>query len=602
MPQVILKRRLQLAICLFVLVAVHPGLCQNQTGMAPKLCNGERALEILRQQLDSTKTFDSPVQRIAVLMRGSDLLWSDDPARAREGFAEAFDLALQYYKEKGNAPRREGKLRVQDSDQRYLVVRGIARRDAKWARKLLNRLLDDEREKAHETATDDPSRLGREAENLLALAQSLVSSDPGSAVDFAKYSLRYPATLNLPTFLYKLSEANSQASNQFYQLALAAYANAPMDEFLYLSSYPFGNNREVGEMPSFYYYQVPVTFVPKPALQSLFVRALLTRAQQAIDSPGQATVEQRLSEPAQIYIALTRLEPQIQKLQPDLLPDLGNAKRNLSSLLSQKDLQRLDQVMSDPPKQSFDDLIADAERQRDPNKREALLVSAVLGASVSIDLERLVDAAGKIDDLALREQVLNRIYFERASQAIKMKDPDARKFASMVKELDERAYLYSKITEAEINQSKNPNTHELLDEVLTAAMKSPDTEVKVRTLLTVAYLYTKVEPNRSVTVLSEAVNSINRIESPDFSRDYVIKRIEGKSFGNYVTLQTPGFDPQNGFREIGKYDFEGALYQASNIGGKSLRALTTLALVDLCLEETQQRIKSNKTKKDVAIK
>jgi len=40
----------------------------------------------------------------------------------------------------------------------------------------------------------------------------------------------------------------------------------------------------------------------------------------------------------------------------------------------------------------------------------------------------------------------------------------------------------------------------------------------------------------------------------------------------------PGFTPENGFRELGQ-DFDGVLYQSAILADKSLRALTTIALV-----------------------
>jgi hypothetical protein len=92
-----------------------------------------------------------------------------------------------------------------------------------------------------------------------------------------------------------------------------------------------------------------------------------------------------------------------------------------------------------------------------------------------------------------------------------------------------------------------------------------------------------------VSVLGDAVKSINKIEAPDFSRDWVIKRIEGKSFGYYTTLQTTGLDPDNAFREIGKLDFDGTLYQAANFTNKSLRSMTTLAVVEPCLLAPQKK-------------
>lgn len=43
--------------------------------------------------------------------------------------------------------------------------------------------------------------------------------------------------------------------------------------------------------------------------------------------------------------------------------------------------------------------------------------------------------------------------------------------------------------------------------------------VAARTLLTPASLYAKIDLSRSIEVLTDAVNCINRIESPDFVSD-----------------------------------------------------------------------------------
>jgi hypothetical protein len=81
------------------------------------------------------------------------------------------------------------------------------------------------------------------------------------------------------------------------------------------------------------------------------------------------------------------------------------------------------------------------------------------------------------------------------------------------------------------------------------------------------------------------VKNINRIEQPDFSRQFVIRRIEGKTFGTYASFLTPGFSAENTFRELGKLDFAGTLYQAGNFTNKPLRARTTLVLIEPCLQE-----------------
>jgi hypothetical protein len=61
-------------------------------------------------------------------------------------------------------------------------------------------------------------------------------------------------------------------------------------------------------------------------------------------------------------------------------------------------------------------------------------------------------------------------------------------------------------------------------------------------------------------------------------------KIEGKTFGSYAAFSTPGFNPENAFREMGRLDFDGSLNQATAFTDKSLRALTTLAVIEPCLQ------------------
>ena len=73
-----------------------------ETPPASSLCTQESALEIIKQQMDATRTFDNRVQRIAVLIATADLLWPYQTDKARATFTEAFDLGGQEFKEKGD--------------------------------------------------------------------------------------------------------------------------------------------------------------------------------------------------------------------------------------------------------------------------------------------------------------------------------------------------------------------------------------------------------------------------------------------------------------------------------------------------------------------
>lgn len=585
-PRVVISIAFWFLLCFTAL----PARCQNAEPRPSPICQHEDALNLIQEQIDASKLIDDDVKRIAVVIRAGDLLWPYRQDKARAAFRDAFELASRNYKEKGDEPSVQGHLVVQAADQRYRVIGAIARRDSVWARKLSDQMLEEEAREAEEKATKDFERDARTAEKLLGAASSLLASDQPAALRFAKASLRYPTTIYLPFFLYSLAEINEPAADQFYQEALDSYLGAPMERFLYLSSYPFGNSGDVGEMPMYSGYSIPRNFTPNPALQRLFVQTLLRRAQQMIETPvvNPAGERGRLSDSGQMWLALTRLGPQINRSLPDLAETARQARETIFSMFSQADQRRVTNTVTERPQKSFDEMIEDAERQRDPATREATLAMAVITSSANETLEHVVNATDKIDDPALRAQILSWLYFERTQKAIKDKNfPEAKRLASKVVELDQRAYLYSRIAEELIKRTRNDSeARELLEEVLDAAAKAPDTEVKARALLGVAYLYTKVEANRAIAVLGDAVKVINHIEAPDFSSDQAGRKIEGKAFGSYADLQTPGFNPENGFREVGKVDFDGAQNLAANFVDKPLRAMTMMALAEWCLQSS----------------
>jgi hypothetical protein len=581
-----------LVICL--LTGAHNGITSGQEKSQPlptasSSCSRDSALEIIQQQIAFSKTFDNSVQRITVLIRAADLLWAFREDKARAAFSEAFDLAVENFKEKGDEPSRDGKQLISTPDQRYTVIGAIAKRDAVWAKKLTEQMLKEQQQEAEDKPTKDIQRDIKTAEKLLTMASSLLSSDEAAGLGFGRNSLRYPATLFLSLFLYQLAALDKPAGDQFYQEALAAYSNAPMERLLYLSSYPFGNDREVGEMPGYTIYRVPSGFAPNPNLQRMFVQTVLRHVQEFINNPSDPAPGNRLSEPGQMLLALTRLDRQIQQSLPDLVAAVETAKGNLSAQLPSNSQRRVDQIAKSDNAHpgTFDEQVEAALKNPNADRRDEQLTLAIIHSSASVSLDVVLSTVDKISDSTIRQPLLNWLYFDRAQQAIKDQRLDeARKLAARVEELDQRAYLYSRIAEESLRQSPDQiQARDVLDEVVAAAAKAPNTAVTARALLGVAYLYTKIDMNRAIAVMAEAVKCINRIEQPDFSRQFVIRKIEGKTFGTYASFVTPGFTPESAFREIGKVDFDGMLNQATNFSDKSLRALTTLAVVEQCLKD-----------------
>ena len=570
-------RLLALTIGIVALAVSQPVF--SQTKVKSALCTSTNSVDMIRDQIEATKTFDDTNKRIRVLLRSADLLWPYRRPAARAAFADAFELADVSFKNKD--PKNEGPAAAQD--QRYVVISAIARRDLEWATKLTEQLLKEEAKRAEEATAKNSQDDLATAAKLLESAIYLLPGNASAATQFARRSFSFPAGLNLPIFLYKLAELDQPTADRLYAEAVAVYRNAPMTQFLYLSSYPFGNDREAGDMPSYTVYRVPVAFVRRNGLQRLFMETLLLRSQQIL-----ATTPAQPSDTRQLWLALTRLDQQVQQFLPDLLPATQQARETVYTHLSPESQQRVTRSIAsqNQPKTTFEEQVAAAEKQANVDERDRLLVFAVLGVSETNPLERVLAAAEKISDATVRRQLLDWFYFARSRSAIKDKQlTEARRRAAKVEELDQRAYLYSQIAEEFLKTSDDQvQARELLDEVIAAAAQAPNTIVTARTLLTAAFLYTKVDMNRAVSVIGDAIKSINRLQSPDFSRSVVIRRIEGKEFGAFATMQTPGFDPENALRELGKIDFDTAFYQVNSFEDKHLRASIMLTLAEQCLE------------------
>ncbi len=548
------------------------------------LCTQAYAIDTVQQTAVSTRTFDDAVQRITVLLRAADLLWPYKRDKALAAFLEAFDLAEQNFKETGDASRRISQSQfaavIGVPDQRFKVISALAKRDPAAARKLSDQMLQGEAREAAEKPGADARANKKTAEKLLQLAYGLIPTDATTAVNFARNSLLYPATLELPMFFYELARVNKPAADQFYEEALTAYSSSLMDQFLYLSAYPFGNNREAGEMPGYTFYRIPEGFAPSTRLQRLFTQRLLARVQVALEAPVEESASTRYSDAAQMWLALGRLEKQIQASLPDLSDVATQSKDKLFALLNPASQRRVNGVVGNDnrPKKSFDEQVEAAEKLSDLGLRERDLSFAVTGSSKDETVEKVAGVIEKISDANVRGPLLNWFYFFRTQALIGDKKLDeARKLAAQVTELDQRAYLFSRIAEESVKEAKDQTqAREMLNEIAEAAARAPKTIVSARALLALAHLYAKIDVNRGIEELGNAVRTINTLESPDFS------------LGSYASYATPGFNPENAFREMSKLDFDGSLTQAASFTDKSLRALTTLAVIEPCLQPATQ--------------
>jgi hypothetical protein len=587
---------MRILLLLSILCLSNPALAQTS------VCTRDDALGMIRQQVELAKSFN-PTQRITTLIRAADLLWPYQQDKARAVFTEAFDLAIET--EKDEAKRSQALIvRMQVPDQRYVVIRAVAKRDSAWAKELIQQLVKLDTE-AEMTPARDSLNNNLTAARLMQSAWQMLATDSNAALELARASLNYPASFLLTRFLYDLAAINQQAADQYYAQALAVYGDKPMREFLYLQAYPFAW-RESLNTPSFVFHDnIPANFVPNRSLQRRFVQVFLRRAQQTLDvpldekdsywDPSGAMIPSSVS----VLRGLMRLEPDVRESLPDLLPELTATREKILVSLSvenQKLFLQPGHEASIAPDKTFDEEIEAAQKESDVYERDQRIATEVLGSRKEI-LANVIQAIDKISDSSLRADLLEWLYFQRAKSAVESKQFDeAEKLTSKVEGQEQRAFLHAQIAKGLLSRDAT-RAREMLELAITEANKAGATIFAARTLLTTANLYAKIDLSRSIEVLADAVTCINRIDTPDFvSDDQTLKktpkrkRTGGQYGGEYMLrFPMPGLDPETAFREMAKIDFNTSLVQSSSLKDKFQRAMSTLALAEVCLQQSLRK-------------
>jgi hypothetical protein len=559
-----------------------------------QVCDREEAFSLIQDQIAQSKTIDKAAARIAVLTQGADLLWPYRQSAAREAFQEAFELANQDFQSRSKAVADK---KSNSPDQRFIVIRAIARRDFEWARRLAKAIVEeDQRDEAAGVSTDSRNQ----GETLLNVATSLLQNDSKSAVTFARASLKYPATVALSQFLFQLWATDQQAAGKFYQQALNVYVNAPVNELLYLSPYPFGLNRVVGPEMQSTFFKVPTNFVADSAAQNSFLEVILRRGQGTTERSTQpVSGPARLPEMVQIYLALSSLRSlttrdqvyaeRVAGLQATLEPLLSaEAQQDTANILQQQQDLNI----------SVDTLVERIERERVPELKDRLIARVVLAAKSVAELEQVESLIEKVSDSKFRNELLDWVYFKRAQKLISVGRLDeAAQLIAKVEQVDHRAYLAFLLASESTRKIKDSVLAiQVLEDVAKTALKVPNTIEKARTLLGLTSTYAKFDRPRAFEILEAAINVVSKINEPDLTSTAIFRRIGTSRFTMHAAYEIRGSSLDTVFREFAPDDFVKSLWLANQLPDKPLRAAGTFAISGRCLEIAKQKEPAAKLK------
>ena len=563
-----------------------------QAKSSPPACDSQRAFLLIQQQVEEAEKLVDVAPRINVLLYAANALWHHREEDARRIFTQAYELAEKDIREKAEEARRRGLPSAPPSDRRFMVVRSIARRDTAWAGRMVERIAEETRRAA--PSGDSVRHVGG---NFLFLAISMLRTDQQTAISIARVSFIYPAFFSLSMFLNRLAEQDQLAADQVYREAIYRYADAPIEELLYLSAYAFGSNHIVGPEASRSNYAVPQSFAPDKELQRLFLETFFHRAESAAtatDVPVGGI--NRLPEAGQIYIALVGLEPLIIKHRPDYLERAKSLKARVEASLSSSVRQRAVNILrgfeAAEKRDYFKVYTESAAREKDPARRDQFQAFAILNAPDTESTEGLYGLSQKISDRKIRASILSWLYFKRTQKAIKAGLlEEARLLAGKVERPDHRAYLYYEIATETLKQlDDKARANEILDDVITATRKADDTNEKARTLLGLARLYARFDHKRAFEAMAEAIKTMNSLDAPDLTNPAIQYPLEGAVNAIYSipSYEVAGFSPETTFQILGPFDFEGALGLARKFESRPQRLISIIALASLCFERSQK--------------
>jgi hypothetical protein len=590
------RRSLALALCLlFTAQTTFTQTGGNHPAAAAPGCDQQRAIALVQQQATDAKSFEKPLGQITVMTRAAELLWPYNQEAARAALAEAFDLATKYFLANGEQTKREGRsAMIILPDQRVAVMRAIAKRDAEWARRLAVQTAEDTRRAAEKS---EPQVLGFDSPGykLLELASSLLAVNQPVALELIRKSFTYPANMLHARLFYEIAASNQKLADDLAREALAAYAqNGTTEDLSFVSMYAFGLPAAISHVTVTSAYKVPENFAPSAALQELTFNAYLARAETILKNPEQHGAGQKKiwPETTQILVALTSLEPLAARHLPAYAERVANARAMAQAASSEKEQKSAEQYFAGRKEHEqegrFDALVESIEREASPEKRERLIANAAQAAQSVTQLEQVETLAQKIGETEARRQLSNWLNFRRAQLLVKDGRLDeAKQVSDKIDELDHRAILYFEIAREGVKKLEDKRrARELLDEVAAMAAKSPNTDVKARTLLGITHLLAEFDALRAAEVMADAVKTINALNEPELSLGFILRRIEGKNFSVYSSYNIPGFNLENSFRELGPRDFDGALALARNLTDRALRSTAILSLSSQCLEQT----------------
>ena len=204
----------------------------------------ERAVQLLREALDSSWTIENVGERSVLVSRAAELIWSHDQPLARFSLSKTFQEILAQYKDKDVIQSTEKLARLDAALNRLIAT--MMRKDADLAASAQQQ-LNEMRKEQLKGKSSDPSN-----KEKLSLAQESLGSDLQKSVELASSVLQQGVPWGFPQFLYDLRQADVSSADALYGEGLNILAsghNYHALDAIQLSAYAFREDMMLLPMP-----------------------------------------------------------------------------------------------------------------------------------------------------------------------------------------------------------------------------------------------------------------------------------------------------------------------------------------------------------------
>jgi hypothetical protein len=553
----------------------------------------ERAVQLLREALDSSSTIENVGERSLLVSRAAELIWSQDQPLARFTLSKTFQDLLAQYKDRDIIQSTEKRGRLEVALNRLIAT--MMRKDPELASSAQQQLNEMRKQQLKGTSADPSNK------EKLSLAQDSLGSNLQKSVELAGSVLQMGVPWGFPQFLYDLRQADASSADALYGQGLNILASGRVYRALdaiQLSAYAFREDMMLLPMadPSSGNLQIGMMtkkLTPPPyKLNRTLALGYLAAAQSSLTAQlqlgnGAGTDQVQLVQ--SVFLA-TKLSVYSAKLGSNQTEVWNRLKfdlqaRCLSAGVDKATIQNVagfaerlansDDVFQFGDETSLDN----AKDIEDRDRRNEVMVrgiwNLIQGKRFSQAEKRIAD----VDDQDVRRRLLDLLaYYSGKASAHDRNWSDVNLSASKISDLRIRVLLL--LESAKAVGSSNAGDRQVAAQFLLDARgfipRIEDKTNKIQSLIFTISLAAEVYPQLSAELVPDTIQAMNTSDNYDGGDLQIMIEVVPHF---RAVLSSPDSSLEVCLKNQAKVDWPNALRIAEDITSKRLR---NVAIVSVC--------------------